>query len=143
MKKIIQAVDVPESELMKLYYDARKAYRDAETTLKHATETIKDAMLKYARAKVGDVVELVENHPTMETLGWHKENTKMTVCKVSVSDDLFIYGAGRPSDDDFKALASYCIQYEGIAVYPDGEVVYPHVIDDDRVLELRKVERVK
>ena len=143
MKKIIQAVDVPESELMEHYRDAQKAYRDAEKTLKHATETIKDAMLKYARAKVGDVVELVENHPTMETLGWHKEHTKMTICKVSVDENLFNHGACRPSDDDFKALAAYCIQYEGIAVYPDGKVVYPHVIDDDRVLELRKVERVK
>ena len=143
MKKNIQAVDVPESELMKRYRDAKDAYLDAKETYENVTNMVKQAMLKYARAKVGDVVELVENHPTMETLGWHKENTKMTVCKVSVSDDLFIYGAGRPSDDDFKALASYCIQYEGIAVYPDGEVVYPHVIDDDRVLELRKVERVK
>lgn len=143
MKRNIQTVDIPESELMKRYRDAKDAYRDAEKTLERVTKTIKDAMLKYARAKVGDVVELVENHPTMETLGWHKEYTKMTVCKVSVHEGLLNHGAGRPSDDDFKALAAYCIQYEGIAVYPDGELVYPHVIDDDRVLELRKVERVK
>jgi len=140
MEKKVKEIEIPESELLGEWAKARSEYNHAKNKYEKMTDAVKKAMLKYARAKVGDVVELVEKHPVMETLGWREENTKMTIGKVSVREELIGDGCYRPSSDDFKAVASYCIQYEGIAELPNGTVYYPHYIDDDRVLEMKPVK---
>ena len=123
------------SDIVKELEQKREAYVKSEREFEKVMREAQKELLKYARVKVGDVIEFVKDSPVTETLDWRKDAVRMVVYDVSVRKSLILDGAGRPKEPTVEAVASYCLCYEGLCIDADGKMCRDSV-DDDRMHEL-------